>query len=170
MEEQFDWGTAVHEAGHAVVGLRLGWELRSVTALPPCTRFTPTGNETPFDAMVMAAAGRIAELVSAGEEWDNLFEGDIHEFFKALGDDDLDSGAAQSLYASSPSEDLQNLAVAIDHYKTRQEGIGQMRDATRVAASLVTENRDLVEQLGRALQRDPSGASGEIAELLQAAR
>jgi hypothetical protein len=47
--------------------------------------------------------------------------------------------------------------VAIDMYLTPEQGIDQFPEARATAARLLTNNWDLVERLGRALQRDPSG-------------
>ena len=160
--EEFDWETAVHEAGHAVIGLKLGWELASVSAAPPCTCFNRSGRETADKAMSMAAAGPLAELISAGEPWDETFDADIRVFFERLGDDDVSSQAAEGLYATLPSEDLRNLVYAMDGYETREEGIAGFQEARTRTGRLLNENWDLVERLGRALQRDPSGKSDEL--------
>ncbi len=170
MEEEFDWGTAVHEAAHAVVGLKLGWDVDWVSAAPSITHFNESGQETVSEAMTMAAAGTLAELISAGEPVDDAFDEAIRVFYDRLGDEDVMSQTAKGLVASSPAEDLHNLAIAIDQHATREQGIEHFREARAAAVSLLVENWDLVERLACALQRDPSGESEEVAELLAKGR
>jgi hypothetical protein len=170
MEEEFDWGTAVHEAGHAVVGMKLGWDIDWVTACPGFTHFNETGRETPSEAMSMAAAGTLAQLISDGEPWDDAFDVAIRMFFDHLGDEDVMSQTANGLVLGSLAEDMGNLAVAIDMHATREQGIEQFPEARATAAWLLADNWDLVERLGRALQRDPSGQSDEVAALLAEGR
>jgi hypothetical protein len=170
MEEEFDWGTAVHEAGHAVVGLKLGWDVDWVSAAPPITHFNGSGQKTVSEAMSMAAGGTLAELISAGEPVDDAFDEAIRVFHDLLGNEDVMSQTAKGLVASSPAEDLHNLAIAIDQHATRDQGIEQFREARAAAVSLLVENWDLVERLAHALQRDPSGESVEVVDLLADAR
>lgn len=168
--EEFDWETALHEAGHAVVGLKLGWDIDWVRACPSLTHFNETGRETVDEAMAMAAAGTLAQLISEGQSWADAFDRPLGEFFERLGDEDVPSQAAKGLVAGSPAEDMGNLTVAIDMHATREEGIARFQEARATAARLLTENWDLVERLGRALQADPSGQSSEVAALLAEGR
>jgi hypothetical protein len=166
--EEIDWLTAVHEAAHAVVGIRLGWSVLSVSVIPPNTQFKPSSRQTGRQAMAMAMAGSVAEQISAGAPAGDVFaafEAALGEFFAHLGGEDILSAEARRLAAGAPMEDVHNLAFAIASYSTRGRGWAQFRKAQTVTESVLIGHWETVEHLARALQRDPSGQSQEIADL-----
>jgi hypothetical protein len=171
--EDIEWQTAVHEAAHAVVGIRLGWPLASVSVIPPNTQFKPLSRQTSRQAMAMAMAGSLAEQMSRGVAAADViaaFEVALHEFFDRLGEDDILSAKAHGLAAGAPMEDLHNMAFAIANYSTRGRGWAQFRKAQSLAKKVLIEHWDAVEELARALQRDPSGESQEIVDLTRQRR
>ena len=82
---------AIHEAGHAVVGVSVGLEVVAMTLAPPMARFSQVSvaRVSRRANMAVAAAGHLAEERHSGAPTDSAFEHSLVWFFEQLGNKNL---------------------------------------------------------------------------------
>jgi hypothetical protein len=158
-----DWDiTAIHEAAHVEVGIRMGWELVSASLVPPITQFAPTRGAIRKQVMTYFSAGHLAEEILKRQPTQNAFDATLRAFFEKLGDADCGSVKAHSMAAKADEDDVYELACLIDSYSTRARGCTQFRQARLDANRLLTDNWSEVQERARTLQREArlSGDAG----------
>ena len=149
--DAYDWDTALHEAAHAEVGIRLGRTLVSMTLAPPMTRLASGSQASASRRRPMAifAAGNLAEQIHNGRPTADAFEASLTMFFDQVGDFDIASVRARSIAAGAAEDDVYDLACLIDSYSTRSRGWAQFRHARSAAVRILTEHWGAVQERAR---------------------
>jgi hypothetical protein len=137
-----DWPTAVHEAGHAVVGMAVGGVLGSLTGVPPraCIEFKPSTSRRA--QLATAVAGPAAERMAKGAEAEATLDTSLKRFFDQLGEDGIESFRADQLAMAAEEDDLDVVVPLIDSYASRRLGLAQFRQARSRAIRILEERWD----------------------------
>lgn len=142
-----DWPTAVHEAGHAVVGMAVGGVLRSLTGVPPraCIDFKPSTSRQA--RLATAVAGPIAERMANGGAAETTLDASLKWFFDQLGDESIESFRADQLAMAAEEDDLDVVVPLVDSYPTRPVGLAQFRQGRARAIRILQERWEDVQKL-----------------------
>jgi hypothetical protein len=146
--------TAIHEAGHAVVGTAVGLVVVEVSTVPPMTRFTPESVERVSRQAQLAArtAGHLAESILRDQPTHDAFDNSLGTFFEHLGADDVDSLKANGIASGLPEDDVHAIAWLISLYSTPPRVIGQFRLGRARALCILVARWTDVEELAHRLR------------------
>jgi hypothetical protein len=146
-----DWLSAVHEAGHAVVGTALGGKLRSITTVPPMAQLEFSPSISKRALLTAAVAGPVAERMLEGREPNDALDTSLSFFFDRLGDEDANSFLAGQLASAAEEDDVREVTQIIAAYSSRGQGLAQFRQARSNAIRILRERWEQIEDLARTM-------------------
>jgi hypothetical protein len=142
-----DWPTAVHEAGHAVVGMAVGGQLRALIGIPPraCIEYKPGVSRRAL--LAAAVAGPAAQRIAENRDPAEALGTSLEQFFELLGGESIDSFRADGLASGAEEDDLDVVVPLIESYTSRQRGLAQFRHGRAQAVRTLRKRWDEVEKL-----------------------